>query len=71
MNGLRETYGDDIAFVYLNANNADGLAAFKRLGLPGHPAFVLFGSDGRERFRAFGVVTERLLVDAVDGVLGE
>lgn len=58
-----------VTFRYLNARDgADGQAAFERLNLPGHPSFVVFDASGAETFRAFGIVAESDLRDALAGV---
>lgn len=58
VDGLREEFGDAIAFVYLNAaDSGEGQRAFQTLRLPGHPGFVVFSADGVEMDRAFGIVS--------------
>ncbi len=56
MNELENSYGDEVEFLYLNANE-EGEAAFKAGNFRGHPAVVLLTPDGTEQWRAHGVVS--------------
>lgn len=67
VNGLEEEYSDSVAFRYLNANT-DGVAAFDQLGLRGHPAFVIFSSDGQEVSRLVGLQDETSLRNLLDSI---
>lgn len=58
---LQETYGDQVAFQMIDAESETGSGWFTRLGLPGHPSYVIFGPDGQEVFRTFGVVADDVL----------
>ena len=70
MDGLKRDYGEQVAFVYLNAaDNADGQAVFEQLSLPGHPSYVIFTPDGKETERGFGIVDEGLLREQIETVL--
>ncbi len=67
VNGLEESYGEQIVFHTLNAeDNAAGETAFKRLGLPGHPSYVILSPDGSETYRTFGVVDASILETAIE-----
>jgi hypothetical protein len=69
VDGLEARYGDEIAFVRLDAaDGAAGQQAFASLALPGHPSVVLFDADGRERFRSFGLIGEPDLEAAVQAL---
>ncbi len=71
VNGLEDQYGEQMAFALLNAaDEAEGETAFKALRLGGHPASLIFASDGKELFRELGSVTETDLVEAISQVLG-
>jgi hypothetical protein len=71
VNGLKEQYREQMAFVLLNAGDeAEGETAFKSLRLGGHPASLIFASDGEELFRELGSVTETNLVEAISQALG-
>jgi hypothetical protein len=49
--------GGSAEIVYLNAIDGDaGERAFAQLSLPGHPGFVVFDAEGRETYRAVGIV---------------
>ncbi len=70
VNGLQETYTDQIAVVMLNARDGrDGEAAFNALNLPGHPSILVFDESGNETFRQFGIVPEETLIAAIARVL--
>jgi hypothetical protein len=57
VHGLEEEFRANIEFLYMNAaDGAEGQRTFQSLRLPGHPSYVLFGSDGKEIYRGFGLV---------------
>jgi hypothetical protein len=71
VDGLREAYGDEVRFVYLNAlDGGEGAAAFGALSLLGHPGYVILTPEGVERFRKVGAVDESVLVEALEAVVG-
>lgn len=70
VNGLEDEYSDDITFVYLNANT-DGAEVYEGLSLRGHPAYVIFLSDGTETFRTLGYQDEQILEQAIQDVIQE
>ena len=65
VDGLEQQFGEDVAFVYLNAREGEGEVIFDHLTLPGHPAVVLFSTDRHETFRALGPVEEVILREAI------
>lgn len=64
VNGFEEVYSDNMAFVYLNANT-DGQMIYETLNLRGHPAYVIFQTDGTEVFRTLGHQPESSLEEAI------
>lgn len=56
MNRLEKAYGEEVKFVYLNANT-DGKDAFTQSQFRGHPAVLLMLPDGEEAWRFQGVAT--------------
>jgi hypothetical protein len=68
VNGLEAEYGDQVQFLYLNAR-AEGEAAFRELGLPGHPSSVVLLPDGTETYRAFGIVDANELDAAITAAI--
>lgn len=54
VNGLNETYGDQIEFRELDVNAPDGQQSFRAFALPGHPAYVLLNPDGEILWNGFG-----------------
>jgi hypothetical protein len=70
VNGLEAEFGNEVAFLYLNAaDHAEGQQAFEVLDLPGHPSYVIFTPAGEERYRAFGIVSEDSLQLAIENTL--
>jgi hypothetical protein len=69
VNRLEEDYGDQVKFVYLDAEH-EGKEAFRASRLPGHPSFLLVRPDGQEVWRSFGIVSyediEAAILDALD-----
>ncbi len=66
VHGLEEEYRESVAFLYMNAaDGAEGQRAFQSLHLPGHPSYVLFGSDGKEVYRSFGLIESETLRAAI------
>lgn len=62
VNGLQEEYGERVEFIDLNARDgADGERLFDQLGLPGHPSFVLYSTDGHHTYLGIGIVLEQQL----------
>ena len=54
VNGLNETYKDQIEFRELDANAPDGQQAFRAYALPGHPGYVLLNPEGEVLWMGFG-----------------
>lgn len=54
VNGLEESYSDQVDFRSLDANTVDGHGAFRAYGLRGHPAFVLLNSAGNVLWTGLG-----------------
>jgi len=54
VNGLNETYSDQIDFREMDANTPDGQQAFRAYALPGHPGYVLLNPEGEVLWRGFG-----------------
>ena len=65
VDGLQETFGEEMLFVALNADEGNGEILFRRLSLPGHPSFVIFSTDKTESYRAIGVFKDNRLHDAI------
>ena len=70
VNGLEEEYSEHMAFIYLNANT-DGQTIYETLSLRGHPAYVIFQTDGTEVFRTLGYQDESLLEEAIQTNISE
>jgi len=66
---LEKMYQNEVTFEHIDAQSETGAPLFQELGLPGHPAYVIFVPDGREVFRTFGIVEQDILEDAIQNSL--
>lgn len=65
VNRLDEEFGEAVLFLRYDARDGEaGERAFSALQLPGHPGFLLY-AEGREVYRAFGLVEEAALRAAI------
>lgn len=70
VHGLEQQYGRAVHFVAVDAQDEDaGQAAFDRLKLPGHPAYVIVQPDGEEVWRGLGPQPVAVLEAALQEVL--
>ena len=69
VNGLEEVYADKIEFQRLDANSADGRAAFKYYKLLGHPGYVILNPDGAILWSGIGEKTETELIQQISNIL--
>ena len=70
VNRLEDEFKDRVVFRMMNAlDGGDGEAAFRQLGLRGHPGYVIFAADGAETYRTLGVVEESALRKAIQAAL--
>ncbi|HUN08239.1 MAG TPA: thioredoxin family protein [Aggregatilineales bacterium] len=70
VHGLEDEFSDQVAFLYFDVlDDTAGQEMFESLNLPGHPSFVLFDRDGREIYRAFGIVTDEALRSAIEAAV--
>ena len=54
MDGLEQQYGPQIVVKRINAVEGDGPAIMRDYRLQGHPAILIFDSEGRETGRVIG-----------------
>jgi hypothetical protein len=67
VDGLREQYGDQVSFVYLNAQDGgQGEEAFSFYGLRGHPSLVFVRTDGAVSWIKPGISTRAELQTAIE-----
>lgn len=67
---LQAEFDGRVTFQYFNAaDGGAGQALFESLRLPGHPVALLYGADGGERYRGFGMVSEDTLRAALAAVV--
>ncbi len=52
---LEKEYSDRVEFRHIDADSADGNAAFRAYQLIGHPGFVLLATDGTVLWKGQGV----------------
>ena len=71
VNGLEETYGDKIDMHWLDANSADGRAAFRYYQLLGHPSYVILNPEGQVLWSGLGELSEASLSQQITAVLTE
>ncbi len=53
VDGLKEDYGDRMAFLRLDAEN-EGRDAFTAYALRGHPSFVIIDTEGKVLWKGVG-----------------
>jgi len=70
VNGLNETYSDQIEFRELDANSPDGQQAFRAYALPGHPGYVLLNPEGEVLWRGFGEQSQEGIEEQIIAALG-
>lgn len=71
VNGLEDIYSTEIEVRRLNANESDGISAFKYYRLQGHPAYLLLNSDGEVLWQGLGVQPGKILQENIDIALGK
>lgn len=69
VNGLAQTYGDEVDFRSHNIASQEGQAWAEQYGLRGHPAYVLLDARGNESWRAVGVVPGGAIEAEITAVL--
>ena len=56
MEGLRETWGEEVQVVQLNVHDDNAQAILAQLGFRFTPTFILLNGTGREVWRTTGVI---------------
>ena len=69
VNGLEQTYADQIEFRELDANAPDGQQAFRAYALPGHPGYILLDPQGEVLWRGFGEQSREDIQRQLDAAL--
>lgn len=69
VNGLAQSYADQIAFRSYNIASAEGRAWAEQFNLRGHPAYLLLDACGKERWRALGVIPKDTIEVEIRSVL--
>jgi len=71
VNGLHETFGEQIEFRELDANAPDGGQAFRAYALPGHPGYVLLNPEGEVLWRGFGEQSRKSIEEQLNAALAQ
>lgn len=69
VNGLKQTYTDQIEFRELDANTPNGQQAFRAYALPGHPGYVLLDPNGEILWRGFGELSRESIETQLQSVM--
>lgn len=69
VNGLAESYGDEVEFWSFNIASDEGQAWASHYNLRGHPAYLLLDAQGEERWRAVGVFPREMIEAELKTVL--
>jgi hypothetical protein len=69
VNGLEESYKNQIEFRWLDANSADGNAIFRNYQLLGHPSYVILNPQGEILWKGFGEQPASDLEDQINNAL--
>ena len=54
MNGLKQEWGEEVLVLQVNIQDQESKSLIERLEAQFTPTFILFDSDGQERWRAVG-----------------
>jgi hypothetical protein len=72
VNGLEEEHGNQVDFLYLNAQDgSSGQAAFDYFALRGHPSVLILTPDGEVVWQGVGVVEGRVLKEQLQIVFDD
>jgi len=71
VNGLEETYQDQIEFRAIDAKSSEGQGAFRAYALPGHPGFVLLDPAGEVLWKGFGEQSREYIEMNLQSALSE
>lgn len=69
VNGLEETYGDEITFERLNAAEREVEALQLEVGVRGHPSFAIVDESGQIAATFVGPQSEEALEEGITAVL--
>lgn len=69
VNGLEETYIEEVDFRAIDANTVDGQKAFRAYGLPGHPSYIILNPSGDVLWKGFGEQPLSDLADQIEEVV--
>lgn len=70
VNGLEADYGTQITVLRLNAlDNGEGERFFNKLGLPGHPSFLIYDATGERVYQGVGIISDEQLREATTATI--
>ena len=71
VNGLHETYGEQIEFREFDANEPHGEQAFRAYALPGHPGYDTLNPEGDVLWRGFGEQSRESIEEQLNAALAQ
>ena len=71
VDGLEQTYGEQIVVKRINALNEDGPEIMRQYRIPGHPATIIFNKVGQETQRLIGPQPAEVIAEALQQALNE
>lgn len=71
VNGLKETFSEQIEFREMDANAPDGQQALQAYALPGHPSYVLLNPEGEVLWKGFGEQSRESMEAQLNAALDE
>jgi hypothetical protein len=69
VNGLEQTYIEEVEIRWIDANSVDGGAAFRHYKLLGHPSYVILDPDGLVLWSGLGELTQEELSQQITDIL--
>jgi hypothetical protein len=69
VNGLEETYSDDVEFRHIDANSEEGRPIFQQFKLQGHPSYVLVNPAGEILWQSLGEQPGEILQEKISTIL--
>ncbi len=71
VNGLEETFQNEVEFRSIDVNTSEGKKAFQVYALPGHPSYIILNPAGEVLWRGFGEQPGADLATQVESILQE
>ena len=71
VNGLEDTFSDDIEFRHIDANSEEGSPIFKLFKLHAHPSYILLNPDGKVLWQSLGEQPVEILEEQIRSALNK